>query len=160
MEECICHRQGQMECKPLPCAAGETCLLSDAKWSCVRQEGHCTIAHRHTFTTYDGVSGNLPSDGSYEISSLIDTKAEYWFRVVVKVHKCPTCPTPAVDAVTVYFRNLIVLVNQNAVVSVRNRKCSLSRPEFDPLFLPLSLSLATLFYSLAVAKLWIMTRHE
>ncbi|XP_066494907.1 IgGFc-binding protein-like [Tiliqua scincoides] len=117
-EECICRRQGQVECRPLPCAAGEMCVLRNAKWSCVRQEGHCTIAHRHTFTSYDGISGNIPPDGSYEISSLIDTKAEHWFRVVGKLHKCSTCWTPAVEAVTVYFHNLTVLVNQNGVVSV------------------------------------------
>ncbi|KAJ6663734.1 hypothetical protein lerEdw1_009813 [Lerista edwardsae] len=121
MEECTCHRQGRVVCRPLPCAARESCVLSNAKWSCVLREGHCTIAQRHTFTSYDGVSGNIPSDGSYEISSLDDTKAEFWFRVVVKVQKCPTCPTPAVDAVTVYFHNLIVLVNRNSIVSVNGQ---------------------------------------
>ncbi|XP_053123549.1 IgGFc-binding protein-like [Hemicordylus capensis] len=117
-EQCTCHRQGRVVCTPLPCAAGESCVLSNGKWGCVPQEGHCSIAHRHIFTTYDRVSGKISTIGSYEISSLIDTKSPYWFRVVVKLCKCPTCPTPSVVAVTVYFHNLTVLVNQNSLVSV------------------------------------------
>ncbi|KAM6427526.1 IgGFc-binding protein-like [Liasis olivaceus] len=118
MEKCICQRQGQLTCTPFPCAAGETCVLKNSKWDCVRKDGHCTIAHEHIFTSFDGVSGRLPSDGSFEITALVNAKSKSWFRVVVQVKKCPQCPTPSVVSVTVYFHKLIVLVNKDSSVSV------------------------------------------
>ncbi|KAH0631331.1 hypothetical protein JD844_005619 [Phrynosoma platyrhinos] len=117
-EQCICQRQGRVACTPLPCAAGEACVLSNAKWNCVQKEGHCTIAHGHIFTSFDGVSGKVPLEGSYEISALNNAKSKSWFRVVVQLHKCPQCPTPMVVSVTVYFHKFIVLVKQDNTVSV------------------------------------------
>lgn len=75
---------------------------------------------RNVFTSYDKVSGKVPTDGSYEISALVDTKSETWFMVVVKLNTCPTCSTPAVVSVTVYFHKLVVLVNQDCSVWVRS----------------------------------------
>ncbi|XP_063168368.1 IgGFc-binding protein-like [Candoia aspera] len=118
MEKCICQRQGQLTCTPFPCAAGETCVLKNSKWDCVRKEGHCTIAHEHIFTSFDGVSGKLPNDGAFEITALVNAKSESWFRVVVQVKKCPQCATPSVVSVTVYFHKLIVLVNKDTSVLV------------------------------------------
>ncbi|ETE64589.1 IgGFc-binding protein, partial [Ophiophagus hannah] len=118
MERCTCERQGHLKCTPFPCAAGETCALNNNKWDCVRKEGHCTIAHEHIFTSFDGVSGKLPSEGSFEITALVNAKSKSWFRVVVQVKKCPQCATPSVVSVTVYFHKLIVLVNKDSSVSV------------------------------------------
>lgn len=120
MERCTCERQGQLTCTPFPCAAGETCALNNNKWACVGKEGHCTIAHEHIFTSFDGVSGKLPSEGSFEITALVNVKSTSWFRVVVQVKKCPQCATPSVVSVTVYFHKLIVLVNKDSSVSVRS----------------------------------------
>uniref|UniRef100_A0ABM5ESF2 Alpha-tectorin-like n=1 Tax=Pogona vitticeps TaxID=103695 RepID=A0ABM5ESF2_9SAUR len=117
-EECSCQRQGQVVCTPLPCGPGQACVLSNAKWTCVRQEGHCTVAHGHIFTSYDGVSGKLPLDGAYEISALNDAQSQSWFRVVAQVHKCSTCPTPVVVSVTIYFHKFILLIKQDNSVSV------------------------------------------
>ncbi|XP_061453701.1 IgGFc-binding protein-like [Rhineura floridana] len=117
-EQCICHRQGRVVCTPLPCAAGEACVLSNAQWTCVRQEGHCTISQGHIFTSFDGVSGKVPPEGSYEISALTNAKSKSWFRVVVQLQKCPTCATPIVVTVTIYFHKLIVLVKQDSSVSI------------------------------------------
>ncbi|XP_026558582.1 IgGFc-binding protein-like [Pseudonaja textilis] len=118
MERCTCEHQGHLTCTPFPCAAGETCALQNNKWVCVRREGHCTIAHEHIFTSFDGVSGKLPSEGSFEITALVNAKSKSWFRVVVQVKKCPQCATPSVVSVTVYFHKLIVLVNKDSSVSV------------------------------------------
>ncbi|XP_054854868.1 IgGFc-binding protein-like [Eublepharis macularius] len=117
-EQCICRRKGRVVCKPYQCSTGRSCVLSNGKWDCVRQEGHCTIAHGDVFTTYDGVSGKVPSVGSYEISSLINTTSLYWFRVVVQLQKCPTCPTPVVVSAIVFFQKLIVRVNQEGLAWV------------------------------------------
>ncbi|KAF7242310.1 Alpha-tectorin [Varanus komodoensis] len=124
-EQCVCQRLGRVVCTPLPCAAAESCVLSNGKWSCARQEGHCTITQGHIFTTYDGVSGKVPSDGSYEITALVNAKSKSWFRVVVQLKKCPQCPTPLVVAVTVYFHKLIVLLKQDSSVSVNGHPVTL-----------------------------------
>ncbi|XP_070620743.1 IgGFc-binding protein-like [Erythrolamprus reginae] len=118
MERCLCERQGHLTCTPFPCAAGETCALNNNTWGCVQHEGRCTIAHEHIFTSFDGVSGKLPTEGSFEITALVNAKSRSWFRVVVQVKKCPQCATPGVVSVTVYFHKLIVLVNRDSSVSV------------------------------------------
>nr|XP_056702382.1 IgGFc-binding protein-like [Euleptes europaea] len=124
-QQCICHRKGRVVCNPYLCSTGRSCVLSNGKWDCIRQEGHCTIAHGDVFTTYDGVSGKVPSIGSYEISSLINTTSASWFQVVAVLQKCPTCPTPVVESVIVFFQNLIVRVNQEGLAWVNENPAHL-----------------------------------
>lgn len=145
-EECTCHRQGRVVCTPLPCAAGQTCVLSNAKWTCIRQEGHCTISQGHIFTTYDGVSGKVPPVGSYEISALINAKSTSWFRVVIQLQKCPACPTPLVVTVTIYFHKLIVLLKQDSSVTVRRKEWKLTELIF---YQPLYLSVSTSYFHIS-----------
>lgn len=121
-QQCICHRKGRVVCKPYQCSTRMTCVLSNHKWDCIRQEGHCTITHGDVFTTFDGVSGKVPSIGSYEISSLVNTTSASWFRVVAELQKCPMCPTPAVHTLTVFLPNVIVRFNRKGFVWVRRRQ--------------------------------------
>uniref|UniRef100_A0A8C8VK49 VWFD domain-containing protein n=1 Tax=Pelusios castaneus TaxID=367368 RepID=A0A8C8VK49_9SAUR len=118
-QRCRCVPRGGVVCQPFQCPAGERCELSQGRWGCVRRDGNCTITRRNVFTSYDGVSGKVPGDGTYEISSLIDTKAASWFRVVVEFQTCRKCNAPRVTAVTVFFHKLTILVNRNGRVLVR-----------------------------------------
>ncbi|XP_060131672.1 IgGFc-binding protein-like isoform X2 [Zootoca vivipara] len=153
-EQCTCHRQGRVVCTPLPCAAGQTCVLSNAKWTCVRQEGHCTISQGHIFTTYDGVSGKVPPVGSYEISALINAKSTSWFRVVIQLQKCPTCPTPLVVAVTIYFHKLIVLVKQDSSVTVNGHPVHLPVQPSKEVSISLAQDLVTVAHRSGVRVLY------
>ncbi|XP_053255686.1 IgGFc-binding protein-like [Podarcis raffonei] len=153
-EQCTCHRQGRVVCTPLPCATGQTCVLSNAKWTCIRQEGHCTISQGHIFTTYDGVSGKVPPVGSYEISVLINAKSTSWFRVVIQLQKCPACPTPLVVTVTIYFHKLIVLVKQDSSVTVNGHPVHLPVQPSKEVSISLAQDLVTVAHRSGVRVLY------
>ncbi|KAH1179768.1 hypothetical protein KIL84_005818, partial [Mauremys mutica] len=128
-QRCRCIPRGGVVCQSFQCPAGELCELSQGRWGCVRRDGNCTITRGDVFTSYDGVSGKVPLDGTYEISSLIDTRAASWFRVVVEFQTCKKCRAPRVTAVTVYFHKLTILVNRNGRVLVNGRPVRLpARP--------------------------------
>uniref|UniRef100_A0A8C3SKN7 VWFD domain-containing protein n=1 Tax=Chelydra serpentina TaxID=8475 RepID=A0A8C3SKN7_CHESE len=120
-QRCRCIPRGGVVCQSFQCPAGELCELSQGRWGCVRRDGNCTITRGDVFTTYDGVSGKVPLDGTYEISSLIDTRAASWFRVVVVFQTCKKCRAPRVTAITVYFHKLTIVVNRNGRVLVRGK---------------------------------------
>ncbi|XP_077193122.1 IgGFc-binding protein-like isoform X2 [Paroedura picta] len=131
-QQCICHRKGTVVCKSYQCSPGRSCVLSNSRWDCLQQEGHCTITHGGVFTTFDGISGKVPSIGSYEISSLVNTSSASWFRVVAMLEKCPMCPTPVVDSVVIFFQNLIVRVNKEGLVWVNENPALLpAQPSKD-----------------------------
>ncbi|XP_038238456.1 IgGFc-binding protein-like [Dermochelys coriacea] len=128
-QRCRCIPRGGVVCQSFQCPAGELCELSQGRWGCVRRDGNCTITRGDVFTSYDGVSGKVPLDGTYEISSLIDTRAASWFRVVVEFQTCKKCRAPRVTAITVYFHKLTILVNRNGRVLVNGRPVRLpARP--------------------------------
>lgn len=120
-QRCRCIPRAGVVCQSFQCPAGELCELSQGRWGCMRRDGNCTITRGDVFTSYDGVSGKVPLDGTYEISSLIDTRAASWFRVVVEFQTCKKCRAPRVTAITIYFHKLTILVNRNGRVLVRGK---------------------------------------
>uniref|UniRef100_K7FDY9 Fc fragment of IgG binding protein n=1 Tax=Pelodiscus sinensis TaxID=13735 RepID=K7FDY9_PELSI len=128
-QQCRCFPKGGVMCQPFQCPAGEFCELNQGRWGCVRRDGKCTITRGGVFTSYDGVSGRVPLDGTYEISTLIDIKSASWFRVVVEFQTCKKCRAPKVTSVTISFHKLTILVNRNGKVLVNGRAVRLpARP--------------------------------
>lgn len=121
-QQCSCSLQTGMTCRPFQCPAGASCQLSSGRWGCVKQDGLCSITRGDIFTTFDGISGKMPPDGVYEISSLLSTKNKEWFRVVVDIQGCHKCPSSRITTVTVFFHQLTILVQRDGKVLVRSQR--------------------------------------
>ncbi|XP_068097894.1 IgGFc-binding protein-like [Hyperolius riggenbachi] len=84
---CTCQ-SGIMSCVNVTCAANEICQLRDGIHSCQPKESQCTLSPDHQFTTFDGVSGEFPMEGSYVFSSSCNASRDNQYMVVIDVQKC------------------------------------------------------------------------
>ncbi|XP_063798275.1 IgGFc-binding protein [Pseudophryne corroboree] len=86
-QRCTC-RSGVVSCVNISCAASEVCQLREGLRGCQPRESQCTLRADHHFTTFDGVSGMFPNEGSYVMSSSCNASDKERFMVVVDVRKC------------------------------------------------------------------------
>ncbi|KAG8570023.1 hypothetical protein GDO81_014651 [Engystomops pustulosus] len=86
-ERCTCH-SGVLSCVNLGCAKNETCQIREGIRSCQPLESPCVLRPNHNFVTFDGVSGQFPTDGSYVMASSCSNNVKDPFMVVVQINKC------------------------------------------------------------------------
>ncbi|XP_075046014.1 IgGFc-binding protein-like [Mixophyes fleayi] len=86
-QRCSCQ-SGVVSCASISCAANEVCQVREGLRSCQPRESQCTLSADYHFTTFDGVSGTFPTEGSYVMSSTCSKNANEHFIIVVDVRKC------------------------------------------------------------------------
>lgn len=86
-QRCTC-RSGVLSCVKLGCAKTEICQLREGVHGCQPLESHCILRTNHNFITFDGISGQFPTDGSFVMSSSCSEDANDQFMVVVEMKKC------------------------------------------------------------------------
>ncbi|XP_069804822.1 IgGFc-binding protein-like [Dendropsophus ebraccatus] len=86
-QRCTCQ-SGVLSCVTLGCASNEICQLRDGERSCQPLESQCVLKTNHKFITFDGISGQFPTDESYVMASSCSKDAKDKFMVVVEVKKC------------------------------------------------------------------------
>ncbi|XP_026558170.1 IgGFc-binding protein-like isoform X2 [Pseudonaja textilis] len=109
-EKSTCHPSNKLIHVKNRCAAGETCMLTAKGYSCVRQEGHCTLNPDAWFSSFDGVEGKLITSGVYKLASYCDEDSPSWFKLVVDINDCNDHMMPATTAIYVFFREAFITV--------------------------------------------------
>ncbi|XP_061572588.1 IgGFc-binding protein [Cololabis saira] len=122
---CVCQASGLVQCEKLSCASEEVCEARDGVRGCHVKQAHCTVGHDSKLSSFDGLSGNIKTQGAFEVASLCDETAENWFRVVVDIRICSRKVPAAVATVYVFFKDAVVTVNSQHVTWVNGRKVSL-----------------------------------
>nr|XP_060639880.1 IgGFc-binding protein-like [Anolis sagrei ordinatus] len=108
---CTCQTDGSVICTTNDCAAEEVCELTDGVHGCFSTEGHCTLMPGAHLSTFDGLFGDVPTPGSYQLVSICDPSSEDWFRVVVGVASCQPIGTVAPTLLHAFFKDLFISVN-------------------------------------------------
>ncbi|KAM4652254.1 LOW QUALITY PROTEIN: IgGFc-binding protein-like [Discoglossus pictus] len=88
-EECT-SRFGSVHCKKMSCMPNEICRLRYGQRGCFSNEAECLIRANHQLTTFDGISGAFPSDGTFVLASSCNASSEGHFLIAVDDHKCTT----------------------------------------------------------------------
>uniref|UniRef100_H9GN55 VWFD domain-containing protein n=1 Tax=Anolis carolinensis TaxID=28377 RepID=H9GN55_ANOCA len=108
---CTCQNDGSVTCEPSDCGADEVCELRDGIRGCFSTESHCTLMPGAHLSSFDGLSGDAPTPGSYQLVSICDPSSDDWFRVVVGVASCPPTGTVAPTLLHVFFKDLFISIN-------------------------------------------------
>ncbi|XP_073426567.1 IgGFc-binding protein-like [Dendrobates tinctorius] len=85
-KKCTC-RKGVLSCSFSGCATS-FCQPREGVRSCQLHGTQCTLRTDHKFITFDGISGQFPTDGAYMMSSSCSEDEKGQFMVVVEIKKC------------------------------------------------------------------------
>ncbi|XP_029432759.1 IgGFc-binding protein-like [Rhinatrema bivittatum] len=114
-EKCSCgfDRSGHVTCVNNTCDVDDTCMNRNGVHGCFKKEGHCILTAEMDFTSFDGLSGKVPSPGAYELVSLCDVDSKDWFRIVVELQTCKADGQPMEILTYVFFNGTFIAVNRN-----------------------------------------------
>uniref|UniRef100_G3U494 VWFD domain-containing protein n=1 Tax=Loxodonta africana TaxID=9785 RepID=G3U494_LOXAF len=99
-EYCMCLPGQDLQCQPLSCPQGTSCILDVGLWRCEAREGAmCRLVPGGLFTTFNGLSGLVPTPFipfAYELATLVGAGSHdpNWFHVIADFLPCLGCPAP------------------------------------------------------------------
>lgn len=115
MQKCTCGDLGKLTCVNSSCQI-DTCALKDGHRACEsmeRLEGGCRLTPGAQLSSFDGASGKYFCDGVYDLASVCDESAPFWFRVSVSIGKDNGDGLVAGRAVYVFFPDASITVKKN-----------------------------------------------
>ncbi|XP_033014606.1 uncharacterized protein LOC117051988 [Lacerta agilis] len=127
MEKCTCGDLGKLTCVNSSCQI-DTCALKDGRRACESMEsleGECKLTPGAQLRSFDGASGKYFCGGVYDLASVCDESAPFWFRVSVSIGKDNEDGLVAGRAVYVFFLDASITVKKNNRTWVNGRPVSL-----------------------------------
>lgn len=94
------------------------CEVRKGVRGCYRRQGRCMISPAGNLTSFDGMFGPMGVLGAFELVSLCNQSAEFWFRVVVDIRIC-SHGALTVETVYIFFKKVTITVNSQRIVWVR-----------------------------------------
>nr|XP_060639775.1 IgGFc-binding protein-like [Anolis sagrei ordinatus] len=125
LKNCTCHASGQFVCEETNCPEGAICSLHNGVRGCMGPMGECILQPGAQLTSFDGTSGQILSEGIYEIASLCNQNDPFWFRIIAVVQVCHNWDLAAVSTIHIFFKGVFVTVKSSNETWVNGHRVSL-----------------------------------
>lgn len=77
-ERCVCRKNGEVECQPVGCGAGEVCAVQDGVRGCYPDAcGRCEVLGAVSYSTFDGRLLHFAGTCTYTLAKVEDDDPEH-----------------------------------------------------------------------------------